>query len=58
MAITGYGAFAEEVKTEARRTLPIPSGMDFATAAAFGLTYATSEHALVGLCVRSSTRKQ
>src|SRR6478672_326935 len=27
--------------------LAIPSGMDFATAAAFGLTYATSEHALV-----------
>src|SRR3954453_7728484 len=36
MAITGYGAFAEEVKTEARRTLPIPAGMDFATAASFG----------------------
>src|SRR3954463_1217025 len=47
MAITGYGAFAEEVKTEARRTLSIPAGMDFPTAAAFGLTYATSEHALV-----------
>jgi len=47
MAITGYGAFAEEVKTEARRLLAIPPGMDFATAAAFGLTYATSEHALV-----------
>ena len=47
MAITGYGAFAEEVKTEARRMLAIPDGMDFATAAAFGLTYATSEHALV-----------
>src|SRR6478736_4956654 len=47
MAITGYGAFAEEVKTEARRTLAIPPGMDFSTAAAFGLTYATSEHALV-----------
>ena len=47
MAITGYGAFAEEVKTEARRMLAIPPGMDFATAAAFGLTYATSEHALV-----------
>ena len=46
MAITAYGAFAEEVKTEARRLLPIPAGMDFATAAAFGLTYATSEHAL------------
>jgi NADPH2:quinone reductase len=47
MAITGYGAFAEEVKTEARRVLAIPLGMDFPTAAAFGLTYATSEHALV-----------
>jgi NADPH2:quinone reductase len=47
MAITGYGAFAEEVNTEALRTLPIPAGMDFPTAAAFGLTYATSEHALV-----------
>ena len=46
MAITTYGAFAEEVKTEARRLLPIPTGMEFATAAAFGLTYATSEHAL------------
>ena len=47
MAITGYGAFAESVKTEARRLLAMPPGMDFATAAAFGLTYATSEHALV-----------
>ena len=47
MAITGYGAFAEEVKTETRRMIAIPPGMDFATAAAFGLTYATSEHALV-----------
>jgi len=45
-AITGYGAFAEEVKTEARRVLPIPAGMDFAAAAAFGLTYATGDHAL------------
>ena len=47
MAITGYGAFAEAVKTDARRLLGVPAGMDFATAAAFGLTYATSEHALV-----------
>jgi NADPH:quinone reductase len=47
MAILGYGAFAEEAKTEARRVLPLPPGMDFETAAAFGLTYATSEHALV-----------
>jgi NADPH2:quinone reductase len=35
------------VKTDARRLLAIPPGMDFPTAAAFGLTYATSEHALV-----------
>ena len=46
LAMTTYGAFAEEVKTEARRLLPIPAGMTFADAAAFGLTYATSEHAL------------
>jgi NADPH2:quinone reductase len=46
MAITGYGAFAEEVAVDAKRLLPMPSGMDFVRAAAFGLTYATSEHAL------------
>jgi NADPH:quinone reductase len=46
MAITGYGAFAEEVKVDVNRLLPIPAGMDFVSAAAFGLTYATSEHAL------------
>ena len=47
MAIIGYGAFAEEVKVESRRVLPLPPGMDFQSAAAFGLTYATSDHALV-----------
>jgi len=47
MAITGYGAFAEEVKTDVGRLLAIPPAMDFATAAAFGLTYGTSEHAIV-----------
>jgi NADPH2:quinone reductase len=46
MAFTTYGAFAEEVKTEARRLLPLPSGMNFTQAAAFGLTYATSDFAL------------
>jgi NADPH2:quinone reductase len=46
MAITGYGAFAEEVNVDVTRLLPIPTGMDFVSAAAFGLTYATSEHAL------------
>jgi NADPH:quinone reductase len=46
MAMTGYGAFAEEVKVDVNRLLSIPTGMDFVSAAAFGLTYATSEHAL------------
>jgi NADPH2:quinone reductase len=46
MAFTTYGAFAEEVKTEAARLLSLPPGMNFADAAAFGLTYATSDHAL------------
>src|SRR5439155_1175514 len=46
MAFTTYGAFAEEVKTEAARLLPIPDGMDFESAAAFVLTYGTSDHAL------------
>ena len=46
IAFTTYGAFAEEVKTEAARLLPLPQGMDFASGAAFLLTYATSDHAL------------
>ncbi len=46
MAITTYGAFAEEVKTEASRLVPLADGMDFSTASAFLLTYGTSDHAL------------
>src|SRR6185437_13352785 len=46
IAFTTYGAFAEEVKTEATRLLPLPGGMDFVHGAAFLLTYATSDHAL------------
>ena len=46
MAFTTYGAFAEEVKTEATRLLPLPETMDFVTGAAFVLTYGTSDHAL------------
>jgi NADPH2:quinone reductase len=46
MAYTTYGAFAEEVKTEERRVVPMPSGMDFVTAAAFIVTYGTADHAL------------
>src|SRR6476620_10894291 len=33
MAITGHGAFAEEVSVDATRLLPIPTGMDFVSAA-------------------------
>lgn len=46
IAFTTYGAFAEEVKVEAGRLVPIPEGMDFNSAAAFLLTYGTSDHAL------------
>ena len=46
IAFTTYGAFAEEVKVEAGRLVPMPEGMDFKSAAAFLLTYGTSDHAL------------
>jgi NADPH2:quinone reductase len=46
LAFTTYGAFADEVRTEAGRLLAIPDGMHFDQAAAFGLTYATADHAL------------
>ena len=46
MAFTTYGGFAEEVKSDARKLLPLPAGMTFAQAAAFGLTYATSDFGL------------
>jgi NADPH2:quinone reductase len=46
MALTGWGSFAEQVAVPAYNVLPIPEGMDFATAAAFSMTYGTSMHAL------------
>ncbi|MHC6223339.1 NADPH:quinone oxidoreductase family protein [Pseudomonas sp. X10] len=46
MALTGWGAFAEQVAVPFYNVLPIPQGMDFTTAAAFGMTYGTSMHAL------------
>ena len=46
MAFTTYGAFAEEVRTEASRLIPLPEKMDFVTGAAFLLTYGTTDHAL------------
>jgi NADPH2:quinone reductase len=46
MALTGWGAFAEQVAVPFYNVLPIPVSMDFTTAAAFGMTYGTSMHAL------------
>jgi NADPH2:quinone reductase len=46
MALTGWGSFAEEVAVPGYNVMPIPAGMDFASAAAFGMTYGTSMHAL------------
>ena len=46
IAFTTYGAFAEEVRTEAGRLVPLPSGMSFTEGAAFLLTYGTTDHAL------------
>ncbi|WP_054883900.1 NADPH:quinone oxidoreductase family protein [Pseudomonas sp. NBRC 111130] len=46
MALTGWGAFAEQVAVPFYNVMPIPERMDFATAAAFGMTYGTSMHAL------------
>jgi NADPH2:quinone reductase len=46
IAFTTYGAFAEEVKTEANRLVPLPNGMSFTEGAAFLLTYGTTDHAL------------
>lgn len=46
MALTGWGSFAEQVAVSGQNVLPMPAEMDFATAAAFGMTYGTSMHAL------------
>ncbi|MEN5301909.1 NADPH:quinone oxidoreductase family protein [Pseudomonas sp. TWI628] len=46
MALTGWGAFAEQVAVPFYNVMPIPEHMDFATAAAVGMTYGTSMHAL------------
>ena len=46
MALTGWGSFAEQVVVPAYNVMQIPKGMDFNSAAAFGMTYGTSMHAL------------
>ena len=44
MAITTYGAFAEQVVVAADRVVRTPDGMPDVTASAFLLTYVTSDH--------------
>ncbi len=46
IAFTGHGAFAEQVRVDARMLVPMPAGVDFVVASAFVMTYATSYHAL------------
>jgi NADPH:quinone reductase len=46
LAFIGYGGYAEEVTTDAANVIALPPQMDFVTAAAFPITYATSYHAL------------
>jgi len=46
MALTGWGGFAEQVAAPAYNVLPVPGSMELNIAAAFGMTYGTSMHAL------------
>jgi NADPH2:quinone reductase len=46
LASSGHGGYAEELIVDAASVAAIPEAMDFATAAAFPITYGTSYHAL------------
>lgn len=46
ICFTGWGAFAQQVRADARALMPMPPEMDFVTGASFVMTYATSYHAL------------
>ena len=46
MAVTGHGAFAEEVCVPENKVTQIPKDLDFITAASMSLTYGTSAYAL------------
>ncbi len=46
MGFVGHGGFAELCTVDTARTMPLPEGVGFAEAAAFGLTYGTALHAL------------
>ena len=46
MAVTGHGAFAEEICVPEDKLTLVPENMDFITAASMSLTYGTSSYAL------------
>jgi len=46
LAVPGHGGYADEVVLSASRVFAIPEQMDFVSAAAFPIAYATSHHAL------------
>jgi len=46
LAFTGHGGYAEEVIADAASVVALPEQMDFVTAAAVPITYATACHAL------------
>jgi NADPH:quinone reductase len=46
-AYTAQGAFAEQALASEAACMPLPDGIDFATAAAITLAYGTSHHAVV-----------
>lgn len=46
LAFVGHGGYAEEVTAAISNVIAVPPEMDFVTAAAFPIAYATSHHAL------------
>ncbi len=46
ISFAGYGGLAQRCVVDARRLMPLPSGMSFLQGAAFLLTYGTALHAL------------
>lgn len=46
IALSSHGAFAEKWATDAGTVIPVPEGLDWSEAAAYGLTYGTSYYGL------------
>jgi len=49
IAMTGFGGYAQEVKVNANRIIPIPDDISFDAAAAMPVTYVTAYHMLAHL---------